>query len=44
MNFVEWHKSTIKSWQKSLGVSDYALLWIAFLKGILLTLLVVWLS
>ena len=43
MNLVEWHRSTIKSWQELLGLSDYALLWIAFLKGILLTWLVVWL-
>lgn len=44
VTLVEWHKRTIKSWQESLGLSDYAVLWIAFLKGIFLTLLVVWLS
>ena len=32
--FVTWHKKYIKWWKKKLNVSDYGILWIAFVKGI----------
>ena len=39
-NFVAWHKKYIKWWKKKLGVSDYGLLWISFIKGLIIGLLV----
>jgi len=35
-NFVAWHKKYIKWWKKKLNVSDYGLLWISFIKGIII--------
>jgi len=40
---IEWHKKYIKWWQEKINLSDYGLLWLSFLKGVLLTLLIVWL-
>ena len=40
---IEWHKKYIKWWQEKLNLSDYGLLWLSFLKGVFLTLLIVWL-
>jgi hypothetical protein len=35
-SFVEWHKTRIKAIQSRLGVSDYALLWLSFIKGLVI--------
>ena len=43
MKLVDLHKRYIEWWQRKLGISDYALLWLVFFKGVLFTLLVVWL-
>jgi hypothetical protein len=37
---LNWHKRQIKFWQDLLGVSDYGMLWIAFLKGLIIGLLI----
>ena len=39
-SFVAWHKKYIKYWKKKLNVSDYGVLWISFLKGIFIGLLI----
>ena len=38
--FVVWHKKTIEYWKIKLNVSDYGILWIAFIKGLIIGLLV----
>ena len=38
--FVAWHKKYIKWLKKKLNVSDYGLLWITFIKGLIIGLLV----
>ena len=39
-SFVAWHKKYIKYWKKKLNVSYYGLLWIAFIKGLIIGLLI----
>jgi len=34
--FVASHKKYIKWWKKKLNVSDYGLLWISFIKGLII--------
>ena len=38
--FVAFHKKYIKWWKKKLNVSDYGILWIAFIKGLIIGLLI----
>ena len=38
--FVAWHKKNINYWKKKLNVSDYGILWIAFVKGTIIGLLI----
>ena len=38
MKLIAKHKQLIARFQNKLGLSDYALLWVAFLKGIFVTL------
>ena len=38
--FVNWHKKNINYWKKKLNVSDYGILWIAFIKGLIIGLLI----
>jgi hypothetical protein len=38
--FVTWHKKTIQWWGKKLNVSDYGIAWIAFIKGLIIGLLI----
>jgi hypothetical protein len=38
--FVTWHKKTIEWWKKKLNVSDYGILWIAFVKGLIIGFLI----
>ena len=35
-----WHKKQIDWWKNNTGVSEYGLLWISFVKGLLIGLLV----
>ena len=37
---INWHKRHVEFWKSKLGVSDYGMLWIAFIEGILFGLLV----
>ena len=39
MNIINAHKDFIAWYQKKLGLSDYALLWFVFFKGVFVTLL-----
>ena len=43
MKLIDLHKRYIEWWQRKLGISDYALLWLSFFQGILIALLVIWL-
>jgi hypothetical protein len=36
MGFIKWHKSILKKAQKLTGLNNYQILWIAFLKGIII--------
>ena len=38
--FVAWHKKYIKWWGKKLNISDYGMLLIAFIKGLIIGLLI----
>ena len=38
--FTAWHKKNIKWWKKKLNVSDYGITWIAFIKGLIIGLLI----
>ena len=37
---IDWHKSHVEFWKSKLGVSDYGMLWIAFVECILFGLIV----
>ena len=37
---IDWHKRHLEFWKSKLRVSDYGMLWIAFIEGILFGLLV----
>lgn len=37
---IEWHRRQVGFWKTKLGTSDYGMLWVAWLKGIVLGLLV----
>jgi len=39
-SFISWHKKMIKRWEKKLNVSDYGMLWVAFIKGAIIGLLI----
>lgn len=43
MDFFGWHKRQTDWWLAKLGMSDYAALWFAYIKGVLTTLIVLWL-
>ena len=38
--FIVWHKKNIVKWKKKLNVSDYGVAWIAFIKGLIVGLLI----
>jgi len=38
--FVIWHKKYIKWWEKKLNISNYGILWISFMKGLIIGLLI----
>jgi len=37
---IEIHKKYINWWKQKLNLSDYSILWIAFIKGIIIGLLI----
>jgi len=37
---IEMHKKYIDWWKKNLNLSDYAVLWITFIKGLIIGLLI----
>ncbi|MBG99152.1 MAG: hypothetical protein CMN58_02255 [Solibacterales bacterium] len=40
MDLIEWHKRRVDWWQRKLRISDYGMLWLSFLKGVILTVIV----
>jgi len=40
MKMIDWHKKYTSSVQRKLHLSDYALLWVAFAKGLIVGLLI----
>ena len=43
MNFFSWHKRLTTWWLQKLGMTDYAALWLAYIKGAVTATLVLWL-
>ena len=43
VKFFLWHKRQTDWWLKKMGMSYYAALWFAYLKGIVTALIAVWL-
>ena len=43
VKFFRWHKRQTDGWLKKFGMSYYAALWYAYLKGIVTALIAVWL-
>ena len=39
-SFISWHKKYIKQCGKILNISDYGMLWVAFIKGAIIGLLI----
>ncbi len=37
---IELHKKSINWWQKKFNLSDYATLWLTFIKGLIIGLLI----
>lgn len=42
-DLYEWHKDACYQFQYKLRLSDYAMWWVTFLEGVLLTLFFMWL-
>ena len=38
--FIDWHKKYIEWWKKKLKISYYGIVWIAFVKGLIIGLLI----
>ena len=38
--FIAWHKKKISWWKKKLNISNYGIAWIAFIKGLIIGLLI----
>ena len=38
--FIVWHKKYVGWWKQKLSVSDYAIAWISFIKGLIIGLLI----
>ena len=43
MGLLQWHRHTLERLRRRLGLTHYQVAWLAFCKGIVLTLLVLWL-
>ena len=39
-SFISWHKKYINWWGKKLNISNYGMLWVAFIKGAIIGLLI----
>ena len=39
-SFISWDKKYINGWGKKLNISDYGMLWVAFIKGTIIGLLI----
>ncbi len=37
---LKWHKNITDEFQKKIGISNYAMLWLSYLKGLILGLLI----
>ena len=37
---LKWHKNQLKYWQEKIGLSNYSVAWIGFLKGLIFGLLI----
>ena len=37
---IDWHKRQLEYWKSKLGIEDYGMFWIAFVKGLVLGLIV----
>ena len=37
---IKWHKKYIAWWMKKLNLSNYGLLWVSFIKGVLIGLII----
>ncbi len=38
--FIDWHKKYIEWWKKKLNISNYGIVWISFIKGLIIGLLI----
>jgi len=38
--FIDWHKKYIEWWKRKLKISNYEILWISFIKGLIIGLLI----
>ena len=38
--FIDWHKKYIEWWKKKLKISNYGIVWISFIKGLIIGLLI----
>ena len=39
---IDWHRDYVEDFQDKYNINDYTYLWIAFSKGVLMTLLLQW--
>ena len=37
---INWHKKYVKFWKKKLNISGYGIVWISFIKGLIIDLLI----
>jgi len=37
---LDWHKEQLNWFKKTFGISDYGIVWISFIKGVIIGLLV----
>jgi hypothetical protein len=40
---IDWHKDSVAWWQNRFGISDYGVMWLAFLEGLAIGALGLWL-
>ena len=40
LQVIDWHKKQLEFWKSKLGTSEYGMLWIAFIKGVILGMIV----
>ena len=38
--FIDWHKKYIEWWKKKMKISNYGIIWISFIKGLIIGLLI----